>query len=109
MTAATLILVIIGIYVAFRAGARWRHNKIAWSDTRVAKGKWQAAKKFRWVTLRAAGLAAAVLVLYLAASGALSLHLGRHDGDAVPADVGHTSTPSPHNTTSPVPHRTPQR
>jgi hypothetical protein len=94
MTAATFILVIAGVYLAFRAGGRWRHNKLAWADAKATKVKWQVLKKFRWVTLRASLVAALVLVIYLFVSGAISLHIG-HD-DAVPAQVGHTTKPSPH-------------
>ena len=103
MTAATFILVIAGVYLAFRAGGRWRHNKLAWADAKATKIKWQLLKKLRWATLRASALAAVVLVVYLFFSGMISLHIG-HD-DTVPAEVGHSTTPTPHK--SATPHKSP--
>jgi ABC-type Fe3+ transport system permease subunit len=104
MTGATLILVLAGVIIAFWAGGRWRRNAKTWADHRTAKAARNTLKKTRWVTFRAVTIALFVLVVYLFATGAISLHLGSNH-DAVPAQVGNPTTPSPTAHRSPSPHK----
>lgn len=54
MRVFVLVAIALAVVVAFRAGARWRHNSLTWSDHSVARGKERVLRKARWTTLRLA-------------------------------------------------------
>ncbi len=92
MNAATLILVIAASFIAFWTGSRWRYNKLAWADHRVARAKERTLRKLRWITLRTAIVAIVVLAIWLIGIGAITLPI--RTGHTVPAGNVHTR-PSP--------------
>jgi hypothetical protein len=94
MDDATLVLVIAAVAIAFWAGSRWRHNKRTWSDYQVAKSATKTLQKKRWVTFKAALLAIAATMVYLFATGAITLGAADGRGGATPANMKHPS-PSP--------------
>jgi hypothetical protein len=73
MNSATLFLMIFAAVLAFWAGSRWRHNARTWTDTKAAKVGWKTMKKTRWITLKAALIAALATIVYLVGTGAISL------------------------------------
>jgi hypothetical protein len=70
-----LVLLIIGAFIAFWAGGKWRHYQRSWADHRAAKRVLKKANAVRWLALRAAWFAVGVTVLYLIASGTISLNV----------------------------------
>ena len=94
MDAATLILVIAAVCIAFWTGSRWRHNRRTWADHRKARTDEKRLRKLRWLTFRAVTLALFVTTIYFCLTGTITLHIGGHD-KTVPAEVRSPATPSP--------------
>jgi membrane protease YdiL (CAAX protease family) len=67
-----LVLLIIGVFIAFWAGGKWRHYQRSWADHRAAKEVARKANAVRWLAFQAAWVAVAITLLYLVASGAIS-------------------------------------
>jgi hypothetical protein len=70
-----LVLLIIGAFIAFWAGDKWRHYRRSWADHRAARDVARKANVVRWVAFRAAWVAVVVTLLYLVASGTVSLNV----------------------------------
>jgi hypothetical protein len=71
MTGLVALAIALGLLVAFRAGARWRHNTLTWSDHKAALGKERGLRKARWKTLKLAIFGMLALVVYLFITGAV--------------------------------------
>jgi len=72
MGPVTLLLVLIGVVIAFWAGSRWRHHRRTWSDHRSTRALEKTMRKTRWVTFRAALVAVAATFVYLLGTGSIS-------------------------------------
>jgi len=72
-------MIVVGVIVAFRAGARWRQNSLTWSDHRVARGKAQGLQKARWTSLKLAAAGLFVLLVYLVVTGTVGLAITTGD------------------------------
>jgi hypothetical protein len=72
-----LLLLVIGVFIAFWAGGKWRHYRRAWSDHRVAREVEKKLRAGRWLAARAAFVAVIATVLYLVASGVISVNVGK--------------------------------
>ena len=97
MNPGTLLLIIFAVIIAFWAGSRWRHHTRTWKDHKGAVAGEKTLRALRWVTLRAAAVAASIVLLYLIATGAVSF--AGFGGKAKPAGVHNASpTPSAHQT-----------
>jgi hypothetical protein len=92
MNPGTLLLIIFAVIIAFWAGSRWRHHTRTWKDHKGAVAGEKSLRALRWVTLRAAAVAAAAVLFYLLATGAVSF--AGLDGKAKPAAV-HDASPTP--------------
>ena len=97
MGPGALLLVAVGIVVAFWAGMRWRHNTLAWQTHKVQAGRARDARKAKWVTFWAAVISSAVLVLYAFVASGTALGADRSDRSPAPhatrsASVGHSPT-----------------
>jgi hypothetical protein len=88
-----LVLLLIGVFIAFWAGDKWRHYRRSWADHRAAKKAMKDANAVRWLAFRAAWFALAVTLLYLVASGTISFNV--IPADRVPAQLGTPSGPPP--------------
>lgn len=60
-----LVLVLVGIVVAFWAGMRWRHNTLAWQTHRVQAGRARDARAAKWTAFWAVVVSSAILVFYM--------------------------------------------
>jgi len=67
-----LVLLIIGVFIAFWAGGKWRHYRRSVADHRAAREVARKANAVRWLAFQAAWVAVAITLLYLVASGAIS-------------------------------------
>ncbi len=92
-----LLLLVLGIVIAFWAGGKWRHFRRTWSDHKVASAAVGKLRVGRWIAARAAIVAVIATILYLVASGVVSVTVIK-DG-VIPARLH--STPS-----QPAPSRT---
>jgi hypothetical protein len=76
---------------------RWRHNALAWQTHRVQAGRERDARKAKWVTLWAAIISSAVLVIYAFVASGTALGIGSSDHSpspqaTKPASVGRSAT-----------------
>jgi len=71
MTGLVALALGLGVLVSFRAGARWRHNTLAWNDHRETRAKERRLRKFRWTTLKLAVAGIFALVVYLVITSAV--------------------------------------
>jgi hypothetical protein len=92
VTPQSLVLIILGVVLAFWAGSRWRHHTRTWADHKGAVAGEKKLRKLRWVTLRAALIALVATFAYLLANGTVAVH-GVRDGQ-VPADLRSPASPS---------------
>ena len=95
MGPGALLLVVVGIVVAFWAGMHWRHNTLAWQTHRVQAGRERDARKTKWVTFWAMIISSAVLVLYAFVASGTALGADRSNHSPAPhpaksASVGHS-------------------
>ncbi|MBO0868360.1 MAG: hypothetical protein J2P15_07315 [Micromonosporaceae bacterium] len=79
------VLLVIAAGIAFWAGSHWRHNRRTWSDHRKARADERALRTRRWLTLRVAVGAGALILLYLLVTGAFAA--GGIDRPVVPSKV----------------------
>lgn len=84
-----LVLLVIGVFIAFWAGDKWRHYRRSWADHRAARDAVKKANAVRWLAFQVAWVAVAVTVLYLLVSGVVSLDVT--PAGQVPAKI---TTPS---------------
>lgn len=98
MNPVTLVLVIVAIPIAFRAGSRWRHHARTWADHKGAKDATKGLRKLRWVTLKAAVAALGVTFVFLVATGAITfaVPIAKHKPAVTPVSPSpHPASPTP--------------
>jgi hypothetical protein len=64
VTPTVVVVSLVAVYLAFRAGSRWRHHRRTWSDHKAAKVATKKLGKTRWGVLRVALLAVLALLIY---------------------------------------------
>jgi hypothetical protein len=64
VTPTVVVVSLVAVFLAFRAGSRWRHHRRTWSDHRVAKAATKKLGKTRWSVLKVALIAVLALLLY---------------------------------------------
>jgi hypothetical protein len=94
MGTVTFILMLLAVYLAFRAGSRWRHHTRTWSDHKVAAATEKRLRKLRWVTFTAAVGAALIVFIYLTVTGTTLDALYRKAIPAKKATPASSATPS---------------
>lgn len=86
-----LILLVIGAFIAFWAGDKWRHYRRSWADHKAAREAAKNANAARWLAFQAAWVAVFLTLLYLVASGTISFDVT--PARQVPAEIGTPSGP----------------
>jgi hypothetical protein len=86
-----LLLLAIGVFIAFWAGGKWRHYRRSWADRRELRQALKQANGARWLAFQAAWVAVAATLLYLVASGTISLNI--IPANQVPAGIETPSGP----------------
>lgn len=102
-----VVVSLVAMYLAFRAGSRWRHHRRTWTDHKAAKVATRKLGRTRWGVLRIALLAVLALVLYetaITVATAVS-----SVGDFLRTPKPSPTTPGPVRTSPPatVPSRSP--
>jgi hypothetical protein len=72
-----LLLLVLGLFIAFWAGGKWRHFRRAWSDHKIARAAEKNLRGARWIAARTAFVAVIATLLYLVASGVISVNVGK--------------------------------
>lgn len=64
VTPAVVVVSLVAVFLAFRAGSRWKHHTTTWSNHKAAVTAERKLRKSRWGVLKLALLAVIALVLY---------------------------------------------
>lgn len=92
----SVILVIIGVAIAFGAGKRWQHSQRAFSDHRLARTGIRTTRKNRLVSVRATVVLVILLAAYLV--GTLLVAIEGHSDEGQQPGPGATSESNGHKT-----------